>query len=171
MTEEQWLAIPGYEGLYDVSDSGRVRSHRRRGAAGGIRKQTSHAFGYPTVDLYCNDQRATFTVHQLVALAFLGPCPAGMEVRHRDGNPVNVVPSNLAYGTHSENISDKRSHGTDHNVTKTHCPQGHPYDDANTYVLPSRPNARYCRACGNQRARDRRANSAAARKSRAGCNS
>lgn len=64
-----------------------------------------------------------------------------------DGNRSNPALANLAYGTRSENNHDKREHGTDHNVVKTHCPKGHPYNEENTYVLPSRPGARYCRAC------------------------
>lgn len=45
----------------------------------------------------------------------------------------------------------KTSRGTRRVQGKTHCPQGHPYDKANTKIIPSRPNARYCRACHRER--------------------
>ncbi len=56
-------------------------------------------------------QRTVF-VSQLVATAFHGPRPVGMEVCHDDGNRANDVPSNLYWGTHSQNELDKRRHGT-----------------------------------------------------------
>ncbi len=51
-------------------------------------------------------------VHQVVALAFLGPVPEGMEVAHNDGNPANPLPGNLRYDTPQGNTDDKRRHGT-----------------------------------------------------------
>jgi hypothetical protein len=149
---EQWRTIPGYEGLYEVSDQGRVRSARRRGTSGKVlaHKQAKRG-GYLTVSLLRNCKQTTRPVHSLVLGAFVGLRPADAEIRHFDGDPTNACLSNLAYGTHSENVLDKREHGTDHNVAKTHCPQGHPYDGENTYVLPSRPGARYCKACSRAR--------------------
>jgi hypothetical protein len=164
MTEEQWRPVVGYEGLYEVSDLGRVRSTRRRGAVGGIAKQfVSNRNGYWVVNLHRPGGHAHRTVHGMVMESFVGPRPAGMDIRHLDGNPQNARLSNLAYGTRSENNLDKRLHGTDHNVRKTHCPQGHPYDEQNTYVLPSRPSARYCRTCQRARTRDVRARQRAER--------
>lgn len=64
-----------------------------------------------------------------------------------DGDRLNPALANLAYGTASENARDMRRHGTDPNLRKTHCPQGHEYTPENTYVTPKRPNARYCRTC------------------------
>ena len=84
-------------------------------------------------------------MHSLVALAFLGTRPDGFDVRHLDGDRLNCALANLAYGTRSENQRDKRRHGTDHNVAKTHCPKGHPYDEANTRIPPI--GGRDCRAC------------------------
>jgi hypothetical protein len=52
-------------------------------------------------------------LHRLVALAFLGPAPEGMEVRHLDGNKRNARLENLTYGTQAENYADRRIHGTD----------------------------------------------------------
>ncbi|MDX3713446.1 HNH endonuclease signature motif containing protein [Streptomyces europaeiscabiei] len=91
-------------------------------------------------------------MHQIVAAAFLGPRPDGHDVRHLDGNPLNSALSNLSYGTRSENELDKARHGTNPNARKTHCPQGHPYDEANTYRLGRH---RTCRTCANASARRR----------------
>jgi NUMOD4 motif/HNH endonuclease len=148
----RWKPVPGYEGLYEVSTEGQVRSFRRRGTSGKVLSR-GHAKrgGYLTVSLLRGCHQSTRPVHSLVLEAFVGPRPEGAEIRHLDGDPTNARLSNLAYGTRSENVLDKRRHGTDHNVAKTHCPQGHPYDEANTYVLPSRPHARYCRECSRRR--------------------
>jgi hypothetical protein len=133
-----------------VSDKGRVRSLKRRTADGSsiyLNAVNHDTHGYASVDLWRDSKATRKRVHILVAAAFLGPCPPDLEVRHLDGDRTNPALANLAYGTRGDNGRDKRAHGTDHNVVKTHCPDGHPYDDVNTYVLPSRPNARYCRAC------------------------
>lgn len=153
LTSERWRVVPGYEGLYEVSDAGRIRSTRRRGTAGGLltHKVTKRG-GYLTVSLLRGCEQTTRPVHSVVLEAFVGPRPHGVEIRHLDGDPTNASLANLVYGTRSENGLDKRAHGTDHNVAKTHCPQGHPYDEANTYVLPSRPGARYCRECSRKSA-------------------
>lgn len=147
-----WLPIPGYERTYEVSDMGEVRSRPRPRTRGGTLKTWIGRRGYPVVSLVQNGRQATRVVHGLVALTFLGPRPESQEVRHLNGDPTDARASNLAYGTRGENVRDKRHHGSDHNVNKTHCPQGHPYDESNTYVLPSRPGARYCRECARVRA-------------------
>lgn len=152
MSPEEWRAVPGYEGLYEVSNEGRVRSMKRRGTSGKVlAHKRAQRGGYLTVSLLRHCEQTTRPVHSLVLEAFVGPRPAGAEIRHLDGDPTNARLGNLAYGTHSENARDKRAHGTDHNVAKRNCPQGHPYDAENTYVLPSRPGARYCRPCQRER--------------------
>jgi len=141
--DETWRPIPGYEGLYEVSSFGRVWSqhtHRLKAVYRGAR--------YPIITLH-NKGMKTHTLHSLVMLAFVGPPPEGMQTRHLDGNAENNRLDNLAYGTCSENNLDKVRHGTHRNSRKTHCPQGHPYDEANTYVHPRF--GRRCRACGRAR--------------------
>lgn len=117
---ETWAPIPGFEGRWDASTEGRIRSIPRPRTRGGILKQSVNKRGYLSVGL----GRDSHEVHRLIALAFLGPRPVGMETRHVDGNPLNC---------------------------KTHCPQGHPYFGDNLLVIPSRPTARYCRACNAER--------------------
>lgn len=99
-------------------------------------------------------QRAT-PVHVLVALAFHGPRPEGMEVRHLDGTRTNNRPENLAWGTHSENMQDKVAHGTATRPLRTHCINGHEYDAKNTRIAPR--GERRCRRCDREQTAARRA--------------
>lgn len=154
---EEWRSIPGFEGYYRVSSHGRVASIRRRGTPGGLIAVSIANTGYPTVSLFRDGKHAMRQVHALIAAAFLGPRPSEMEVRHLDGNKLHCVISNLAYGTHSENVRDLLRHGTHYQANKTHCPRGHPYDEANTYRSPGK---RDCRACRRESSRKKRASRA-----------
>ena len=118
---ETWRPIPGFEG-YEVSDLGRVRSFRRHGGRGRglvnaprIKKTHPGAAGYLSVTLQRPDGNrcSKYHVHALVAAAFLGPRPDGMQVAHADGDRLNARLDNLRYATASENAEDKRRHGTD----------------------------------------------------------
>lgn len=145
--DEEWRSIPGYEPTYAVSSHGRIYSRPRPRTKGGLRTVRVGKRGYPCLTLVQDGVQKTHEVHRLVAAAFLGPRPAGHEVRHLDGQPLNCHVGNLAYGTITENSLDKRAHGADRNAAKTHCPQGHAYAGDNVLRIPSRPNARYCRTC------------------------
>jgi hypothetical protein len=69
--------------------------------------------GYLRAQLVGDDRKVYCRgVHQLVLLAFVGPCPEGLEVRHLNGDPQDNRPENLAYGTKAENDADKVNHGT-----------------------------------------------------------
>lgn len=142
--EERWRPVPGYEGLYDVSDHGRVRSHHREPNTLLRQSKTPR---YLTVGLAKNGERRMWHVHRLVLLAFVGPLPEGMQSRHLDGDETNNHLSNLTYGTVSQNVLDKVRHGTYRNGqnTKTECIRGHAFDDENTYVNPR--GHRVCRTC------------------------
>lgn len=148
---EEWRAIPGYEGIYEVSNIGRVRSLDRidiRGkrCPGRIRRLQNDPDGHRRVMLARDRVQKVAKVYRLVLLAFVGPPPEGTEALHRDGNPENDAVENLCWGTRSENMHDRVRHGTHHFAMKTHCPQGHPYDASNTYVNPL--GSRECRSCG-----------------------
>lgn len=152
---ERWAPAPGFEGHYLVSDDGRIRSLKRRNGDGSplyVNWKTD-TYGYAAVDLWRDGRPRRRRVHVLVAAAFLGAPPVGEEVRHLDGDRMNPRLANLAYGTRAENVADCLNHGTNHQKRKTHCPQGHAYSEENTYSIPSRPNARYCRACNEARKR------------------
>ena len=131
---EEWRPIPGYEGWYEASDQGRVRSvdrlivdsrGRRYQYPSVVLKPKVRKDGYLEVALRRNGHALHKRVHQLTMLAFVGPPPPGMEVRHLDRNRSNNVLSNLSYGTHLDNMSDRALHGTHRNAVKTHCSRGH----------------------------------------------
>lgn len=124
---EKWRDIPGYEGRYMVSSYGRVYSlprlierSSRSGVqsgyyvAGKICKFCKYPPGkgdvYSRISLY-DGTRKSFTVHSLVALAFIGPRPHGLVVRHIDLDGRNCRASNLEYGTQSQNNVDYRRSG------------------------------------------------------------
>jgi NUMOD4 motif/HNH endonuclease len=114
---EEWRAVPGWLGYYDVSSFGNVRSLPRDTATGmhggGILSAFPDGQGYLAVNLTRNGTRERIGVHQLVALAFIGACPEGQQVRHKDGKKHRNFASNLEYGTSLENHHDKKRHGTD----------------------------------------------------------
>lgn len=153
---EQWKPVNGYEGIYEVSSHGRVRSldrtvthsngqvHRLKGKA--LRMTLNH-YGYPFVDLRNQGKRRVRTVHSLVAEAFIGTRPEGMEICHNDGNPTNNHAENLRYGTRSDNMLDRVEHGTDREAAKTHCPRGHELVPENAVTSKSKLGWRECLAC------------------------
>jgi hypothetical protein len=113
---EGWLPVVGFEGIYEVSDHGRVRCIPARGgrAAGYILKLSlNRPGGYLKTDMSGGGKRVTNVhVHKLVLTAFVGPCPAGMECRHLDSNPTNNHLSNLQWASHATNEADKVPRGT-----------------------------------------------------------
>lgn len=141
---EEWRSIPGYERTYQVSSLGRIMSRPRPRTKGGLLKIKVGKRGYPAVGLVQDGRQMTHEVHRLVALAFIGPRPEDALVRHIDGNPLRPHADNLVYGDWSDNLIDRIGHGTHPTARRTHCPQGHPYDEANTRHYAGR---RYCKAC------------------------
>lgn len=149
---EKWLPITGYEGSHEISDRGRVRSldrvtHDGKHLKGQILQPFVMPSGHIRVSPGRGGKKKTLKVHRLVLLAFVGPCPDGMEALHRDGNPANNLVENLHWGTKSENAQDQILHGVHPMKRKTHCPKGHPYSPENTYVRRGYNNSRQCRTC------------------------
>jgi len=144
---EAWLSVVGYEGLYSVSSLGRVYSYYLK----DLRRLKLNKNGRIQVTLSANGKARTWNVHKLVADAFLGPCPPGQEVRHKDGDETNNVATNLEYGTRGDNQRDSVRHGTHNMSSKERCPKKHLYDEANTYVAPD--GRRMCRQCQRERQR------------------
>ncbi|MBZ4580992.1 NUMOD4 motif-containing HNH endonuclease [Mycobacterium avium] len=154
-----WKPIPGYEGLYEVSDEGEVRSLERvveHGYSGTktiparVMRQKIDKGGYRRVGLRRDGKQRWLGVHRLVLAAFVGECPEGQEVCHGNGNRADNRLENLRYGTRSENMLDQIAHGTHNQARKTHCPQGHEYDRV------WRNRAGYQRICGQcQREQDK----------------
>lgn len=153
---EEWRAIPGFGGRYDVSDEGRIRSWvpwRNRELPHLMSPQPNARSGHPMQVLtpYRGAKKVAVYVHTAMMLAFVGPRPDGLVVRHIDGDSLNNRLSNLAYGTASENEFDKVRHGTHQNASKTHCKRGHEFTPENT--RPNGPSGRSCRECSNARSR------------------
>lgn len=160
---EHWKPVVGYEGIYEVSDRGNVRSldrtvdtangHKRTYKGRKTKKFVGYK-GYVYVNLQKQNRSKSVRVHRLVLDAFKGVAAAGMIARHLDGNPENNTPDNLQWGTPSENMYDKQKHGTDHEKSKTHCPRGHAYSGNNlrVYTRKDGRTSRYCKACGQIRA-------------------
>ena len=117
---EVWRDIPGYEGLYQVSDLGRVRSldrisvssnNRVRELKGFVLKQTLNIHGRPYVTLSKDGKPRKYTTHRLVMLSFIGLRPEGYQILHADGDCLNNKLSNLSYDTQSENMIDMYRYG------------------------------------------------------------
>lgn len=151
MTAERWRAIPGYEGAYEVSDQGRVRSVPRRDGRGWrikgrVLAERPLPNGYLRVSLWKQGKGSDPYIHRLVLLAFVGPAPQGTEACHGDGVRTNNRLENLRWDTPSGNAADKKRHGTDRRPRRSHCKRGH--------AQPEDGNRAGCRICGNARTRD-----------------
>lgn len=133
MLIEQWKAVVGYEGFYEVSDQGRVRSvdrfvknnygdgsqHRvkRRGI---VMKVRENRYGYLYLVISKQGKPKTISVHRLVAMAFIGEITDGLEVNHIDGCKTNNRVENLEIVTHAENIHHAMRTGLRNNKGERH---------------------------------------------------
>lgn len=118
---EIWKPVPGYEGFYDASECGHVRSVSRPSThytgkmimrGGRVLRGCINFKGYLQVSLCRDGKTRTAFVHALVALTYRGPRPSGLLVRHLNGDATDNRASNLAYGTQLENVADMEVHGT-----------------------------------------------------------
>ena len=124
MENEIWKDIPGYEGRYQASTHGRIKSLKRkvRGVNGYTRKEffrtTPECILQP--GKYCKAGHLSVIlgrgthgkpVHQLIMTTFVGSPPKGMEVLHKNGDPTDNRLDNLRYGTRTENILDVYNNG------------------------------------------------------------
>jgi hypothetical protein len=161
---EKWLPVTGWEGFYEVSDLGRIRSLERRvpmpfsnrpsrRVPAKIMKATSHK-GDQTVTLSRNGKNHYPKIHRLVLTAFVGPCPPGMECCHNNGDFTDNRLENLRWGTPSSNLFDLVRHGNHGMSRKTHCKHGHEFTPENTYLYRG---GRTCRACDKRRGEEYRA--------------
>lgn len=101
--DEEWRPVKGYEGLYEASNYGRIRSLPRATTSGRVLKpHTNGRNGYVYVCLSKENVRKTLRVHRLIAEAFWGT--SGLQVNHKDGCKTNNRLDNLEYCTQSENM-------------------------------------------------------------------
>ena len=119
---EKWKDVVGYEGYYQVSDQGRVRSvdrvvkHKKNGPTrlrGRILQPSPrNKCGHLSVVLSKDNVKQALMVHTLVTRAWLGLCPEGMEVRHGVGKETDNRVENLCYGTRAQQYLDRVRDGT-----------------------------------------------------------
>lgn len=165
MSAEKWAPIAGYEGAYEVSDQGRIRSLTREVYAGRgrTRKHEGRLLSVYAGDKYSKvrlkldgDGGSTKNVHQLVAEAFLGARPDGLEVCHNNSNAHDNRVGNLRYDTHVANIQDAVRIGHAGAKRKTECQHGHELTPENLYTSKRARGGvlRLCKTCAL--ARDKR---------------
>lgn len=155
MTEERWLPVVGWEGFYQVSDHGRVRTVSRKVSTGRgwrivpqtVRRPGPTRCGYLNITMSRPGRVSTRTIHTVVLEAFVGPRPLGMEACHRDGDKANNTLSNLRWDTHRANIEDAVRIGNLYGPARTHCSYGHELIPENAYRTKQRPNSKHCKQC------------------------
>lgn len=159
---EQWLPVPDWEDLYEVSDRGRVRSLDRMRLAplgqpylkrGVVLKLRTTTTGYHYVTMRGDGRLRTARVHTLVLEAFVGPRPPDCEVLHRDGTKLNNAVSNLRWGTKVENSADSLKHGVHPSASKSTCPRLHRLIPPNLVDGDGRKGRRKCKACNRAHSR------------------
>lgn len=106
MSEVELLALP-FSDRYAAGSDGHVYSNGTR-----LRAWKCGAGGHYAVGLRTHGKTVRLLVHRIIATMFIGQAPfVGAEARHLDGDPTNNVPSNLAWGTHADNMADMVRHG------------------------------------------------------------
>lgn len=124
---EIWKDIIGFEGIYSISNMGRVRREKIGISTypGKIISLIIGARGYVQISLMKNSQKYNFKVHKLVAEAFIGPKPTRFEINHKDGIKSNNAVFNLEYVTRQGNMQHAVknglaaiSHGMYNNMSK-----------------------------------------------------
>lgn len=161
--QEEWREVVGWEGYYEVSSQGNVRSvdrvvmrsngrpHTWRGKnlSPGTQKRTGYKY---LVLSRPGEKKLTVRVHRLVAEAFI-PNPDRLPlVLHGDGTRTNNHVDNLRWGTTSDNLKDAVKHGTYRNgwSDRTHCSNGHEFTEENTREGARQ---RHCRTCSRENMR------------------
>lgn len=121
---ETWKPIEWTDGWYEVSDLGRVRSYRQRfcntrAAEPALMATPVSKRGYRVVRIRLG-RNGLHGIHRLVCEAFHGTPPEGRnDCRHLDGDELNNLASNLAWGSRAENMADTKALGR-HNHGETH---------------------------------------------------
>jgi hypothetical protein len=159
--DEAWRPIPEWEGIYEASSLGRIRSIGRTVQRGGhdmrvaekILALNHNPSGYVRVVLSNAGRRLDDQLHAVIARTFHGPRPEGLEVRHLSGIQSDNSAANLKYGTSSENARDTVAHGNNVQRNRTHCPFGHALAAPNLVASEVKRGHRKCRACNSAHAK------------------
>lgn len=162
--DEEWRAIAGYEGFYEVSNLGAVRSLPR--AVLRTDGQTTHLRGrrlrgclgkngYELVSLYFDLRMKKHYVHVLVATAFHARPEDAEVVRHLNGDRRDNRAENVTWGTYTENAADTLAHGMNYQVNKETCRRGHELAPPNLTASMAKHGHRQCLACNRAHGRIR----------------
>lgn len=128
VVEEIWKDIEEYEGIYQVSNHGRIKSMigwnghkyiKREKMLNPYKQEGSKNYYRAIVKLKKDGKGKEFKVHRLVAEAFIPNPENKAEVNHLDGNPLNNIVSNLEWSTHQENITHSIDTGLKVNTINT----------------------------------------------------
>jgi len=126
---ENWVAVNGYEGFYQVSDHGRIRGIDRMVPCrwggmmplrGRVISTVLSRYGYPTVHLSKHGVRKRFLVHRIVLESFIGNAPEKFVVCHNDSNKTNNTLCNLRWDTQVGNMADTVANGTSNRGERNH---------------------------------------------------
>lgn len=150
MAMEQWLPICDYEGHYEISDLGRVKSFKR-GRERILKPMLIGRPKYCAVALHKGGVRNVRKIHHLVLETFVGERPPGMMGLHDNDVSTDNRLENLSWGTGSENQCDSVRNQRHANSVKTRCRNNHPLAGENLYVTPE--GERQCRECNRQAVR------------------
>lgn len=164
---EQWRPVTGFEGYYEVSNQGRVRSVdrvtiRSNGVPMTVRGRVlvtrpDGQYGYQKVVLQRDGVWTTCFVHRLVALHWCERGPGQDYVLHGPGGSQDNSAANLRWGTPIDNAADRKAFGAPYPPPREMCGAGlHAMTPDNVYRPPRRPDDRHCKACQRQRVRDYR---------------
>lgn len=149
---EQWKPVVGYEGLYEVSNKGRVLSLRTN----RIMRPWRHYRAGLRLSLTKDKVSKMNQIHRLVYEAFNGPIPDGYIVRHLNDNADDNRPENLVVGTHQDNINDMLRNSGHYRSKVMNCPRNHPLMEGNLVVGQLKRGYRSCLACDRARIRVKR---------------
>jgi hypothetical protein len=159
VSTEEWRPVRGYEGRYEVSDRGAIRSlgfysHNRWGtqtwrAGRLLRPGRSSKFGHLGVVLVDRDGvHRTHRVHRLVLIAFRGDPPLGRpDCLHEDDDPTNNQLTNLRWGDRHDNAHDSVRNGGHTQTRKKACPLGHALAQPNLVPSGIERGERTCLSC------------------------
>jgi len=165
MQSTEWRSIPGYEGSYEASSDGRVRSvervvidqnkKRRRVFKSVILRQFVDKGGYLVLGLNVDGKSKRSKAHRLVAAAFHGEPPPSADACHNNGRRDDNRAENIRWDSRSGNLLDRTLHGTHYQSAKTHCDFGHEFSPDNTKITVK--GFRQCMECSRRRSRESRA--------------
>jgi hypothetical protein len=110
MLNKIWYPVKGYEGFYEITKDGKVRSLYKHHQHYQMQQRIDRA-GYLTVRLTKKDKGSTRTIHRLLALTFIPNPDKKRCVNHKDGNKLNNSLLNLEWCTHSENLKHAYDNG------------------------------------------------------------